>query len=222
MESVTALVEALSGFAWPLLSAVLLWKMLPVIEQVARSRAFQIKFGDMSVSVQEASDQLRAQVEDLQEKVAQLRKATTEVPMEALESMPTDATESVSRRVLWVDDKPSNNAFEVARLKDAGIDVAQVTSTTEAMGFLASSKRPVSLVISDMGRRENGRYRAKAGIELLEEMRTVQQVQPFLVYTSARYIERDRQLVAGAGGQGATASPVELFEMLEKHIGAVA
>ena len=67
------LVESLGGFAWPLIAAIVLWKIFPQIRDVLKSRGFKIKIGEMEVSVQDASEQLRTLIEDLQKKVAELR-----------------------------------------------------------------------------------------------------------------------------------------------------
>jgi CheY-like chemotaxis protein len=117
------------------------------------------------------------------------------------------------RRVLWVDDSPANNLYEVARLKEEGFEVVQVRSTAEAMKELASGG-PFGLVISDMGRRENGRQHNEAGKELIRRMKEKGVAVPVVVYSSTGAVERNLQAVLEAGAVGMTASPLSLFEMI--------
>jgi CheY-like chemotaxis protein len=122
---------------------------------------------------------------------------------------------SAPARVLWVDDYPANNEFEVGRLREEGVEVVQVRATAEAMNLLGSGL-PFALVISDMGRQEAGRSRPKAGLELIRLMRERGIGVPALVYSSARSAEKNRDAVLAAGASGITSSPVELFEMIAR------
>lgn len=220
-----ALIGAISGLAWPILAAIVLWRLFPVLRRVIDSRRFSIKLGGMEVSVQEASENLTTQVSDLQQKVSELRAAVEErktVPMQdgGLEAAPVHGEQSpavtaprLARRILWVDDQPRNNAFEISKLRAEGNEVIDAKSTTEAMALIVSGREPFALVISDMGRREEGEYRAKAGVLLIQAIRRAGLDElPVFIYSSARYLERTKQEVLSAGGNGATASPVELFE----------
>jgi len=183
----------------------------------------------MEVSVQEASDQLQIQVADLQKKVESLRESLAQAAKPSLENATAEAPLASSlapppapRRILWVDDNPTNNAFEVVRLKAEGIDTIEALNTEEAMQIAIAGRMPVAAVISDMGRRENGVYRAKAGLLLIKALRKASLQMPVFVYSSQKYIERTRDEVLQAGGNGATASPVELFEMVHTIIPAAA
>lgn len=224
--SAAALIEAISGLAWPILAAVVLWKIFPTLRRVIDSRKFSIKLGGMEVSVQEASENLATQVNDLQQKVTELRflakrpivPATSDVqPSPAIRAggAQKPGVQQSFRRILWVDDQPENNVFEIAKLRSEGLDVVEARSTSEAVSFLVAGRDPVGLVISDMGRREDGEFRPKAGILLIEKIREAGYAQlPVLVYSSARHLDRTREEVLSAGGAGATASPVELFELV--------
>lgn len=207
-------VKALTPLAWPLLAAVLLWRLFPALHAIATSRAFTVKVAGMELSVQNATEQLRNQIEDLQNQVLALRSE----PAAAAEprthvAAPENTTAPLTPRGLWVDDKPDNNAFEIAQLEDEGIEIVQASSTEEAMAILASS-RGFDFVISDMGRREGGAYRGQAGLVLLSAMRRAGFDTPFIVYSSRRYADRNKAEVLQAGGDGATASPIELIEWI--------
>jgi CheY-like chemotaxis protein len=224
------LIEALTGLAWPIFASILLWKIFPSVRNVIDSRQFTLKIGGMEVSAQQASESLATQVDDLQKKVTELRAALDNGGVSvAAQSRNENAEGSIgvelssqariTRRVLWVDDQPENNVFEIAKLKKEGIEVVEARSTTEAMRLIISGREPFGLVITDIGRREDGEYRAKGGLLLIQNIRRAGlQNLPVVVYASTRYLDPNRDEVREAGANGATASPLELFELIHSFI----
>src|SRR5436190_10278289 len=105
-DGIGKILDGLSKVSWPLLALIVIWKLYPVLSGIIQSRAFTIKVSDMEISVQEASNQLSKQIQDLQDKVAALERqpgpVSTQLPSSAL-------------TILWVDDNPSNNAYEIAK-----------------------------------------------------------------------------------------------------------
>jgi hypothetical protein len=88
-------IKALAELAWPILAAVVLFGLLPPLRKVLQSRGVTIKYGQMESSVQDASDQLRKQVEDLQNQFRALqegRKPALPQPAEAKVPEPTSGT----------------------------------------------------------------------------------------------------------------------------------
>jgi CheY-like chemotaxis protein len=118
-------------------------------------------------------------------------------------------------RILWVDDNPTNNALQIAQLRDRGIDVVQAVSTDDAMAIL-NNNLGFDAIVSDMGRREGGLYRSQAGLVLLNALRRAGYNVPFLVYSSQKNTARNNDEIRSAGGDGATASPVELLEWIDR------
>ncbi|HWO24035.1 MAG TPA: FAD-dependent oxidoreductase [Kofleriaceae bacterium] len=92
------------------------------------------------------------------------------------------------RNILWVDDNPDNNIFEVRYLEQLGAAVSHAASTAQALAHVSS--RETDLVISDMSRFEGGQRRSFAGIELLERARELQggraRPVPIIFYTGNR------------------------------------
>lgn len=233
LQSLAAIVDGASKMAWPILAAITLWRLYPGIEKVLESRGFKVKVGEMEVSVQDVSDQLATQVTDLQKKVEALRTkldesekpAVKEVDLRIMSASKEPSPQLAPlppRRILWVDDNPSNNAFEMARLRSEGIEIVEATSTEEGMRIAVAGRLPIAAIVSDMGRRENGKYRPKAGLELIQALRNAGLHLPVFVYSSAKYLDRTRIDVVHAGGNSATASPVELFEMIHAVVGDAA
>ncbi|HEV2893254.1 MAG TPA: hypothetical protein VG411_05855 [Actinomycetota bacterium] len=233
------IIEAIGALLWPLLVAVVLIKVIPHIPGVVadlrkamRTRGFTVKVGGVELSVEEATEQLRRQVTDLQTHMAvQL----AERPEPSLGAPPAPGAppgspagaEAVDRAepgpatgpgrvtILWVDNNPDGNALELAKLRDDGLEVLLARSTAEAMDVL-SLRRGVRAIVTDMGRSEDGEYRSHAGLALLRQLKEAEQDQPVLVYTSARRAELDRQDALDAGATVVTASPTELFAAIRR------
>jgi CheY-like chemotaxis protein len=120
-------------------------------------------------------------------------------------------------RVLWVDDMPSNNLFEVGKLEDEGFRVEQVASTGEAEAALQKSQ--FALVITDMGRMEDGKFVADAGLQLIADIRERESSDgspktPVLVYCSPKAAAAYGQRARDAGADGVTASTTELLQQI--------
>jgi CheY-like chemotaxis protein len=240
------IIEAIGSLLWPLLVAVLLIRVIPHIPGVVadlrramRTRAFTVRIGGVELSVEDAAEQLRRQVADLQTHMAiQLAEQAEGVegagraqpgpPAEpASPGPPTSPGAGPARdqaparadqgppTILWVDDDPDDSTLELAKLRDDGVEVLLARSTAEAMDVL-SLRRGVDAIVTDLGRAEDGEFRSHAGLALLRQLREAEQDQPVLVYTSARRVELDRQDALDAGASVVTSSPTELFAALRR------
>jgi CheY-like chemotaxis protein len=222
-------IEAIGSLLWPLLVAVLLIRVIPHIPGVVadlrramRTRAFAVKVGGVELSVEEATEQLRRQVADLQDHLAALLAQRGPAPPPDPGAAPpgTGAAPDQGRpTVLWVDDDPDDHALELAKLRDDGVEVLLARSTAEAMDVL-SLRRGVGAVVTDLGRAEDGEFRSHAGLALLRQLREAEQDQPVVVFTSARRVQLDRQDALDAGAAVVTASPVELLAALRRVLSA--
>jgi CheY-like chemotaxis protein len=220
-------IEAIGSLLWPLLVAVLLIRVVPHIPGVVadlrkavRTRAFTVRVGGVELTVEDATEQLRRQVTDLQNHMAVLLAERGEVGAAAPPPAPAGVAEPAGpapdqgrATVLWVDDDPDANALELAKLRDDGVEVLLARSTAEAMDVL-SLRRGVRAVVTDLGRAEDGEFRSHAGLALLRQLDEAEQDQPVLVYSSPRRVELDRQDALDAGAAVVTSSPVELLAAL--------
>jgi CheY-like chemotaxis protein len=230
MTAAARIIEALGSLLWPLLLAVVVWRVAPHLpglladlREALRTRAFKVKIGGAELSVEEATEQLRKQVSDLQTQMAAQLAERRQLPERGPPRSPGAApapgaaphawADQERPTVLWVDDRPEGNALELAKLRDDGVEVLQARSTAEAMDVLAL-RRGVQAIVTDLGRLEGGDYRPHAGLELLQQLREAGFGQPVAVYTSARGVARDRDDALAAGAATVTASPTELFAAL--------
>lgn len=111
--------------------------------------------------------------------------------------------------VLWVAERPENHALLVEQLRDNGVRVTVIASTSEAVAEV--SERPYRLIVSDMSRKEDGRHRVDAGLSLLRELRDLGVDIPVVVFSGQRgqlqYGGQARQL----GAVATTSSAYEMF-----------
>jgi PleD family two-component response regulator len=205
------LIEAISKLAWPVLAVVAFGVLYPAIKRVMETRGVTIKIGGMELTVQDATEQLRKQIDDLQSKLSELRRK------EGVSVLPAPTKDKRDiKSVLWVNDKPTEGALDIAALQSQGIAVRQATSTTEAMRLLKSGRFKADAVVTDMGRREEGEYRSNAGILLIELIRDARFDMPVVVYGASKYQEKNHAQAVDAGGPDtrAVSSSLELFEFL--------
>jgi CheY-like chemotaxis protein len=215
-DGINKILDGIGKVAWPLIALFVAWKLYPALLRVVESRGFKVKVGEMEIDVQQASDQLTKQVQDLQDKVAALETRTGAAipsPGVAGAARAVEPAATAGLAILWVDDRPTNNAFEIAKLRDDGARVLLAASTDEALQIL-SSERNVSAVISDMGRQERGTFNPTAGLDLVRRLRDAQIDVPVYFYSTSRTLERLADDVAAAGAE-ATSSPVELLRLLK-------
>ena len=120
--------------------------------------------------------------------------------------------EASAHAVLWVDDHPENNALLVEQLQRNGVRVDLARSTREATALFGH--RRYGMIVSDMGRFEDGAEVPDAGLRLLEHVRRTDQSVPFVIYCSSRAaaFHRDRALAEGA--TAITGSPAIVSEEL--------
>ncbi|WP_147572903.1 response regulator transcription factor [Cellulomonas massiliensis] len=163
----------------------------------------------------ERSDQAAAEASKVDEVADDLRSVATGETDKAVRDA---AQKAVKQRgemaaaallpVLWVDDNPSNNTSLVDALERVQVHVDLARSTEEALALAAS--REYGVVITDMGRREGGKFDPDAGLTLLRELRASGQDVPVFVYTSARAQDRQQDAL-DAGATLVTSRPTELF-----------
>ncbi len=210
-------VELAKGVVWPLLVGLVLWRLFPTVRLVLQSRGFTVRVGGAEITVQQASEQIAAQLDDLRTQLSQVKADVAHAARPSSNGHPPPASPiaGVHRlsRVLWVDDHPQNNAFEMAALARQRVRVVTAMSTAEGLR-LADSDGPWDVVVTDVGREENGRFQPDAGLQLIERLHERHPGLPVVVYTSAPTLARTRSHPALAATAGATASGTELLDIL--------
>jgi CheY-like chemotaxis protein len=205
------LLEAIAALLWPIVVATVLFFLLPVLRRLIKdSQAVEIEIAGTKLSIQSASEALRNQVADLQDRI---------IALEAPASTRTESYEAPdpperTRKILWVDDVPGANVYERARVMDVGYKVVQAESTGTALRALESAG-PFEVVVSDMTRVETGgNYNTRAGLELVRAMRQAGDQTPVVFYSSPQSLEPALDEIGRLTNVAYTTSPTELMSLL--------
>lgn len=208
---VTALVIVLYalvvGFSFAYLATRLL---LSQAFKHADESLLQVEVGARALGLQHAEERKALLLEDLQVQALALRRRATADGAALV--LPAAVAGAPKRQVLWVDDHPSNNAYEVKFLAALGVQVEQVVSTEAALQRLGAAR--FAAVVSDLRRVEAGVEQAQAGVALLHQVRAQAPDLPFLFYTS-----REPSADPGASAVPVLRSPTVLFETLLGTLG---
>jgi len=214
--------SAVSALVWPLALLVLVLALRAPIAGLLSRETVKLSVAGVEISVADAARRANADLVKLQERVAELEsrlELDEEAWAEAGGPSPTpDAavarTPSRSFSILWVDDHPANNAFLVSRLEEEGLRVRGERTTADAMRALG--QEPLDVVVTDLGREEEGRRNAMAGLDLIRAMRAAGHGQPVMVYAGVRALEH-REALQSAGAEVVTGVGVDVFKFVAKH-----
>ncbi len=117
-----------------------------------------------------------------------------------------------SKKILWVDDRPDNNAFERKAMEEYNIVFTLALSTKDALEKLGESH--FDAIISDMGRPPDPR----AGYTLLGAVRSNGSHNPFLIYAGSDSPKHLSEALS-RGAQGSTNKPAVLITNVLEAIG---
>jgi CheY-like chemotaxis protein len=187
----------------------------------AKSRKFSLKIGGQELTMEEANAQQRTLIADLQTQVLEIQKkigGATQPIVAHLETKPRGAAQRVL--FLWVDDQPKNNSYFMQQLSDKGFSIDLALSTSE--GLRQFDREKYDIVISDMGRTEEGSYKATAGLELLKNIRAQSSDMPFIIFCSSRKSREHSSEAKALGVTSITSSPTELMGVLQGELEKIA
>ncbi|GAB2597264.1 response regulator [Nitrincola alkalisediminis] len=162
--------------------------------------------------MEEASEQQRKIVNDVQSRLAAIEKH-----LERKEeiSLNTEAQPVArSKRILWVDDTPKNNSYLVASLQEMGHIVDIALDTEE--GIRKFEESPYDIVISDMDRPED----KKAGITLARTIQTIRSDVPYFIFCGGWAAKNLREESLSAGVTEITSSGTTLLSRLPLENGS--
>lgn len=210
--SIGEIADLVGAVAWPLVAVVVALLFRAPLRALLRRDQVEIKApGGFSVSAkgQQAAASALVQASASKDGTTLTRDdAETGVEGAAL------GVEVLGRppQVLWVDDRPSNNRYEVEVLTSLGMHVSLSTSTEDALHKLEANG-PFDVVISDMGRPPD----PQAGYTLLSALRGRGDTTPFVIYASSGSAE-DFDAAVRRGAVGCTNEPQELIDMVSNAL----
>lgn len=215
------LTKLLAVFVWPAILAFVLVRFRASLADFMTSLSeFSLKGGGFEASAKrrqaEAAAALgaaavaRPAAGATPENISQEARAAAELVTEVV--TPRAIRRAGKSTVLWVDERPSNNAHERQALEAVGITFVLATSTEEALEKV--KRQSFDAIISDMGRPPD----SQAGYTLLDKLRESGNRTPFIIYAGSGAAEH-RAEARRRGAMGCTNRPDELFEMVLAALG---
>jgi CheY-like chemotaxis protein len=116
------------------------------------------------------------------------------------------------KTVLWVDDHPSNNTYEVEALQPLGVEIRQAESNTEAYSEI-EKQRP-DLVITDISRDNQ----QTDGLDLVSTLSEQRPGLPVIVYTSYGGARSKKTEALARGARAITGHPAELIQLVLDYL----
>jgi len=222
MSDVIRSIASLSSLLWAITAIVVLWKLLPhvlkwipALGQRLTSADVMIKVGPVQLSLQDASQNFRKQVRDIQHKL-NAHLALAELTNGSQGDMSYGGALGLAR-VLWVDDQPEHNAFEREGLMEEVAELIPAASTREGLDRMRVISKRADVIITNVARTEDGERRPDAGLELIKALKSEGFGDvPILVYCSPENVARVGDEAQKLGARIATNSPLELFACLRE------
>lgn len=220
--------KAFSAMLWPIVALVIFLALRTKLLAFFNKDSISIKVAGMEISVADVTKKMGADVADLQKHLAEMEtqiaslvrnNATGNSDPNRATAAPPELEVEVdpnikSFRILWADDYPSNNAFLLEQFKTDGIDVVLALTTQEAINAFQNDR--FDLIITDLGRREDGVSQPYAGLALIKEIRKLAREIPVLVYAGQRGMENMVKLKK-AGANFVSQSAVELQRIVQHY-----
>lgn len=194
MDTFIRLVEAIAKLvgvlAWPAVALVVLWWFGAAIRQFLASvsegsfKAFGFE-GTAKRSIQQAIVTADLSKQDSESK--EMRHFPNSVgkslfaadyAANLLLRAPQDFPHE-RRRLLWVDDQPTNNILEMKALEGLGFRIDMVVSTDEALHDIAKAGK-YDVILSDMSRPDDN----EGGKTLIRKLREMGDETPVIIYSS--------------------------------------
>jgi len=218
MDDFVKLIQALAEVAWPAILFYVIWafrEQVASLIESAKNRKFTIEVGGQKLTMEDVSQQQQTFITDLQKQLLELRNKVEGFGI-APEATLAEVTPSGQgdNSILWVDDNPKNNSYFIELLQSRGYRVDLAKATGE--GLKMADRKDYKIILSDMGRTEDGHYNGDAGIELLEELKKRNSPSPFVVFCSTQGVRRFREQVKSLGGKAITSSSTELRAIIDK------
>lgn len=212
--------KVLVQLAWPVVALIAFLLLFRHIKPLFQRENLQIEVAGMKIHVTDAAKNIGHDLASLQKKVAELEeKLAAGFPFSNADQVPfVPVGEAQRKRILWVDDFPSNNAFLIEKLQTS-LNVEITLSLSTEDGLKQAAVLTPDLVITDLGRQENGINDPFAGLKLTRALREKNADLPILVFAGNRGMEHRSELTA-AGATLVTQSGADILRFVETHLAA--
>lgn len=185
VEALRLGIQVIQVATWPAVVVILALMYQAPVSEALKTKDAQIEmpFGKLVLkAVASATSAGAAAGKEATEKKETVSETTLQsIAVTALSAATQVPVARNERRILWVDDTPSNNANLVDAFESLGFKLTQVRSTDEARAAL--TKGQFDVIISDMRRGTND----LAGMELVNELREHGSKIPIVIYSGSSF-----------------------------------
>lgn len=140
---------------------------------IDRTDEVQFKKGDIEFVIKAGIELAQAEAKRSGEPLTE-----EEISNIAKDAQKTDISKIHEKTILWVDDIPSNNKYEINAFRQLGINVVTVANGQEALDFI--NVNTVDVIISDFKRPSDPRF---AGYGLFDELKQKGKSIPYVIYS---------------------------------------
>jgi CheY-like chemotaxis protein len=160
---------------------------------------YQQRMKDLETNYRNKLDKIVKLLQDIQRDTSVIKEPRAKKP------------KPVERKVLWVDDYPSNNEAIIDLYRQQGVEFDLALNTAQALDFLA--KKEYDIVLSDIGRGSE----PDAGVRMIREInRHFGSHPPILIFASIRSVEQFGESARTEGASFVTSSPSYVMLQLTK------
>ncbi|WP_162787086.1 response regulator [Notoacmeibacter marinus] len=188
---------------------------------LTRERDVTIEVAGQKIHVGTTTERNSTEIVDLQERLA-----TVEEIIESAENIKFDnkttvpdqrdrIEDKIANGILWVDDFPENNIFLIRSLREEGLKIDFSSSTED--GFQKFVSGEYRMIISDLGRIEEGIDNPFAGRDLIEKVRRIDQSVPIVIFAGERGMKHADDLKT-IGATDVTNSNVALIKSIRQAL----
>lgn len=207
----------LGAVAWPSVALIAAWKIIPaVLRTMSDSDDFSVDiFGFKAAFAKKKSLAVAAlanAARDVVDGQPQADSPASAKDVVAQAVTPTSIKKLEGRKILWADDRPSNNSSARQAFEALGIKFDFALDTDEAIRLLA--QQHFDLVISDMGRPPD----SQAGYTLLDRLRSTGNSIPFVIYSAGGSDLESRAKARRHGALDSTNSSNDLFQIVTAQL----
>ena len=183
MESETVqIIEAIHPILWIVVAIVALWRFRHTIRDDLLPRLSNFKA--MGVELSFVEDSIDSAIEVAEKTAGSPLVVPEEDKQRALRNVTRHADAFRGKRILWVDDHPSNNRNERRMFTLLGSSFDNAVSSEDALSRLEIDD--YDCIISDMKRDEGQGDNVRAGIEFIDSLRERGDTTPVVYYIGAQ------------------------------------
>lgn len=205
VDDIVRILDVITPILWTLIGFAALFWFKETIKEFVLPRLSGVKA--MGVEISFIEDSIDTAIEVAEKTAGRPVIVPDDEKSRAVKQAMRHAHAFQGKRILWVDDIPSNNRNERKMFRGLGVEFDNAVSTSDALSLLDLDD--YDCVISDMKRDEGQGDNIRAGLEFIELLRQTGDATPVVFYIGEEPIG-----IAPASSAGITHRPDKLLSLV--------